>query len=277
MIQMKIGEYDIGVCSWSLKQTDMASLFAVIQDQLKLSHCQLALGEICNRGEEGIEEIKRLAEGVTLTAGMVGFEGENYATIEKIKQTGGYVPDELWESRKQLTLKAADFAVELGIKMLSTHVGFVPRPNDPNYDSIISRITELSKPLADLGIELLMETGQEPANELLQFLHDLHCKTFGVNFDPANMLLYGSGDPIEAITTLGRHIRHVHIKDAVRSARPGIDWGEEVPFGDGQVPHAAFLSTLKTVGYSGPLVIEREAGDDRIGDVGVAIQTLRTL
>jgi L-ribulose-5-phosphate 3-epimerase len=274
---MKIGEFDIGVCSWSLKQPTLVELFSVIQDQLGLSHCQLALGDLLAKGEQGVEEVKRLAEGITLTAAMIGFEGENYATIEHIKQTGGYVPDETWERRRQITLEAADFAAELGIKKISTHVGFVPRPNDPNYDTVLKRITELSKPLANLGLDLLMETGQEPAHELLQFLNDLRCKNFGVNFDPANMLLYGSGDPIEAVITLGRHIKHVHIKDGVRSARPGVDWGDEVPFGEGEVSHAAFIATLKKIGYTGPLVIEREAGESRVEDVRFAIETLKSI
>jgi len=274
---MKIGEFDIGVCSWSLRQPTLVDLFNVIQDQLHLSHCQLALGDLINKGEDGVEEVRRIAEGVTFTAAMIGFEGENYATIERIKETGGYVPDDTWEQRRQITLDAAEFAAELGIKKLSTHVGFVPMPNDPNYETVLKRITELSKPLAQLGIDLLMETGQEPAPELLQFLNDLRCKNFGVNFDPANMILYGSGDPIEAVTTLGRHIKHVHIKDAIRSDRPGVEWGEEVPFGEGQVPHAAFLDRLKQINYTGPLVIEREAGEERVRDVLIAIDTLKSL
>ena len=89
------------------------------------------------------------------------------------------------------------------------------------------------------------------------------------------MILYGAGDPIEAIHTLGRHIQHVHVKDATLSSRPGEEWGEEVPFGTGQVPPRAFLDSLKDVGYTGPLAIEREAGADRMADVRTAIETLK--
>ena len=111
-----------------------------------------------------------------------------------------------------------------------------------------------------------METGQETAPELLQFLNDLRCQNVKVNFDPANMILYGAGDPIEAIASLGRHIGHVHVKDATLSdaarARRGAT---EVPFGTGQVPPKEFLRALDDVGYTGPLAIEREAGDDAHG------------
>ena len=120
-----------------------------------------------------------------------------------------------------------------------------------------------------------METGQETAAELLQFLNDLRCRSVYVNFDPANMILYGAGDPVEAIGILGRHIRHVHVKDAVMSNQPRMTWGEEVPFGNGQVPPKAFLEALDRARYTGPLVIEREAGGDRVRDVLAAVNALR--
>ena len=116
---------------------------------------------------------------------------------------------------------------------------------------------------------------EESASELLQFLNDVQPRNLAVNFDPANMILYGAGDPVDAVKTLGRHIRHVHIKDAIASNQPGTNWGEEVPFGTGEVPVDEFLVTLREVGYAGPLVIEREAGNDRVGDIAFAIETLR--
>jgi sugar phosphate isomerase/epimerase len=96
-----------------------------------------------------------------------------------------------------------------------------------------------------------------------------------VNFDPANMILYGAGEPIEAIGILGRHIGHVHVKDATSSNNPGTVWGTEVPFGTGQVPPREFLRALEDVGFTGPLAIEREAGETRIKDIAFAIETLK--
>src|SRR5688500_4834126 len=122
-----------------------------------------------------------------------------------------------------------------------------------------------------------METGQERADELLTFLEDLRgagATNVFVNFDPANMILYGAGDPIAAVRTLGPHVRHVHVKDGTASSAPGREWGAEVPFGTGEVDVKAFLSALKSVGYAGPLAIERAAGDDGMGDVKTAIGTL---
>ena len=88
------------------------------------------------------------------------------------------------------------------------------------------------------------------------------------------MILYGAGDPVDAVRTLGRHIRHVHIKDAIASNQPGTNWGEEVPFGTGEVAVDDFLTALKEVGYDGALVIERETGND-LGDIAFAVETLR--
>jgi sugar phosphate isomerase/epimerase len=140
---------------------------------------------------------------------------------------------------------------------------------------MIERVTEIAQAMSKHDIALLMETGQEAASELLQFLNDVRLPNVQVNFDPANMILYGAGDPIEAIGVLGRHIGHVHVKDAALSAQPRLKWGEEVPFGTGQVPPREFVIALERAGYHGPLVIEREAGDDRMRDVKIAIDTLR--
>ena len=275
---MDILGHPIGVCSWSLRPDGLDDLIQQVKS-LELTHVQLSVGEFVDLPQAAQDRaVERIVEGgLTLTATMIGYPGEDYASINAIRRTGGLVPDETWDERQRLTLAAAAFSVRLGVKLLSTHVGFIPSPNHRDYHALVGRIDSLAGPLAEQGLELLMETGQEAASELLQFVNDLKSKNVGVNFDPANMILYGSGNPIDAIRTLGRRIRHVHVKDAVRSKSPGIEWGVEVAFGDGQVPHAEFLETLSKVGYAGPLVIEREAGHDRLGDVAYAIETLNEL
>jgi L-ribulose-5-phosphate 3-epimerase len=275
---MKIKHRDIGVCSWSLRPADMGELLGHLRS-LGLTHVQLALADLLSTDDaRRATELTLLREsGVDVTATMISYPGEDYSTIAHIRRTGGLVPDELWPARRDLTIAAGGLARELGCQVLTTHIGFIPPPNDASYPVICKRLSEVLTSLGELGITLLMETGQEPASELLQFLNDLHAKNLGVNFDPANMILYGAGDPIDAIKTLGKHIKHVHVKDAVRSNMPGVEWGEEVAFGDGEVPHAQFLLALDSIGYTGPLVIEREAGDDRVEDVRYAIETLAEL
>lgn len=270
---MQIYGHDIGVCSWSLQTADADELVKRL-GELELSHIQLAMGKI--EGEQVRASVGKLREaGIKITAGMIGFAGEDYASIAIIRKTGGYLPDESWPARLAMSERVSKLGQELDVKKISTHIGFVPSSGDPRYKVMVERVGQVADLFAAAGVDLLMETGQEPASELLQFLNDLSRKNVYVNFDPANMILYGAGDPIEAIQTLGRHIGHVHVKDATLSAQPAVNWGTEVPFGTGKVPHAAFLRTLKQAGYKGPLVIEREAGQSRMADVRTAIETLR--
>ena len=273
---MNIGGHEIGVCNWSLQPANMADLVAQMRT-LTLSHVQVAFLPLLQMDEPKREqELDQLRDaGITITAGMMSFPGEDYATIAIIHDTGGYLPDKLWEERRDLTKAGGKLAEQLGIRLLSVHVGFIPMSSDPRYRVLIERVRELAAGMAEARVDLLMETGQERAAELLQFLNDVSAKNVHVNFDPANMILYGAGDPIEAVKILGRHIRHVHVKDAVLSRQPGVLWGEEVPFGSGQVGPARFLEALKGVGYGGPLAVEREAGSARLADVGTAIESLR--
>jgi sugar phosphate isomerase/epimerase len=273
---MEIAGHIIGVCSWSLHPKDTSDLVAQLKE-LELGHVQLALAPLVAMDQsQRAEQLKILRDNnIQFTAGMMSYSGEDYSTIAIIKQTGGFVPDDLWPSRRDATLAMALLAKELGIRKISTHIGFVPPSNDPKYPSMVQRVCDIGNRFAEMGLELGLETGQEEASELLQFLNDLPCRNVFVNFDPANMILYGAGDPLEAIRVLGRHIQHVHIKDAIASDQPGTVWGEEVPFGTGHVDANEFAAALHAVGYRGPLVIEREAGNERVADVATAIQTLR--
>jgi sugar phosphate isomerase/epimerase len=277
-MRMRIQVHDLGVCSWSLKPSGMADLVNAAQ-QLGLSHVHLALNKLVFLDDKQKHaELGHLrASGLTFTAGMISFPGEEYSTIPRIRLTGGFVPDESWNIRRQLTLGSAKIAEELGIKILTTHAGFIPPSNHVDYPKLLARVAELAGALKPRNILLALETGQESASELLQFLNDLPAGNVAVNFDPANMIMYGSGDPIEAIATLSRHIQHVHVKDATASDKPGIEWGKETPIGSGEVIFEEFLPALGKINYTGPLLIERETGDDPIADIQSAIEFLQKL
>jgi sugar phosphate isomerase/epimerase len=272
---MEIYEHPIAVCSWSLQPKDMTDLVAKVKS-LGLEHIQLALAELLQMDDKRKhQELGHLrASGIELTGGMMAFDGEDYSSILRIRETGGYVPDADWPIRKRLSIEGAKLARELGVRTVTTHVGFIPPPGEPRYKVMHGRISELAEAFSKLDVDLLMETGQEPAHELLHFLQDLKAHNVFINFDPANMILYGAGDPIEAIGVLANHIRHVHVKDGTASGKPGVEWGAEVPFGKGQVGAARFLEALGEISYDGALAIEREAGNDRMGDVAIAIKTL---
>jgi sugar phosphate isomerase/epimerase len=254
----------------------MSELAAMAHD-VGLSHVQLALRPLITGDASTREnELRVLRDsGINVTAGMINFAGEDYSSIAAIRKTGGFLPDATWEVRRDETIAAAELARELGVAALTTHVGFVPPSSDAGYGKMISRVGEVAEALVPLGVWLLMETGQETAPELLQFLNDLQRRNVEVNFDPANMILYGAGDPHDAVRILGRHIRHVHIKDATLSDQPRMKWGAEVPFGQGQVRPRKFIDALHAVGYFGPLVIERESGPERLDDIRDAIAALK--
>jgi sugar phosphate isomerase/epimerase len=274
---MNIDGHTIGVCSWSLHPRDTAELIAHLQD-IGVNHVQLALVPLTKLDDrERDKQVDQLrAANIQLTGGMLGFADEDYSSIAHIRDSGGFIPDRFWTERKQITRSAAALAKRLGAPHVLAHVGFVPPHGDAGYQPAVARIREVADLLDEHGVGLVMETGQEPAEGLLAFLQDLNRPNVAINFDPANMILYGAGEPIAAIKTLGQFIRHVHVKDATASSRPGVEWGAEVPFGTGQVGASRFLQALKYVNYTGPLCIEREAGEQRVADIKFAIETLKS-
>jgi sugar phosphate isomerase/epimerase len=274
---MLIDGHDLGVCSWSLQPADMGELVAKVTE-LGLAHVHLALAPLLFLDDKRkfVELGQLRAGGLSVTAGMISFPGEDYSTIGRIRTTGGLIPDDAWRLRKQLVIQAAKLGQELGLTLLTTHAGFLPPSSHEDYGKLLARIGEISAALAPMGITLALETGQETAAELLQFLNDVPGGKVAVNFDPANLILYGTGDPIEAIHILGRHIRHVHIKDAIPAEKPGLEWGKEVAIGTGQVDFDEMLLALREIGYAGPLVIECELAE-KLDVVRSAIATLRRL
>lgn len=269
-------DHPLGVCGWSLRPDGPADLIAKLR-ALELTHLQVALSPLADADPAARDAAFQLYRdsGLTLCAGMISFEGEDYSTLATIRQTGGFEPDDRWPQRRSHVEACAAVADDLGLELVSTHIGFVPASNSDAYRTMLERTAEAAELLATRGATLLVESGPEPAAVLLQFLNDLRVRTVGVNFDPANMILYGQGDPIEALKTLGHKVRHVHVKDAVASGQRGVEWGREVPFGRGQVNPIEFLTAIEQVNYRGPLTVEREGGEDRMSDVMTAVASLQ--
>lgn len=268
---MECKNWPVGLCSWSLR-TDIAGVAAAMK-KIGLEHVHLGI-----RG--AVEDPAVLADiqnqDWTITATMIDFPQEDYSTLEAIKATGGVVPDDSWKLNRDLFIGAADKTAILGVKYLSMHAGFIDESNKAHARKIHDRIKRLADAAAKYDLILLLETGQETAVELRGFLEKLDHPAVGVNFDPANIILYDKGDPIDALRTLAPWIKHLHVKDATRTKAPGT-WGAEVPWGDGQVGIAAFIKTLEEIGFDGAMAIEREAGDDRPGDIALAADRLRDI
>lgn len=153
---------------------------------------------------------------------------------------------------------------------MTFHAGFLPHEtSDPAYNKMLQRIRMIAEVFAAKRIDLAFETGQETAVTLKSFLEKLGRANVGVNFDPANMLLYDKGNPIESLRILASWLKQCHIKDARRTKVPGT-WGEEVAAGTGEVDWKAFFALLKEVRFPGHCCIEREAGNQRVEDIRTA-------
>ena len=198
--------------------------------------------------------------GITVSCVFLGFEGESYASIAIAADTVGFVPAATRQARLAESREISDFTKLLGVEAIGAHVGFVPHDTtSPAYAEMVVAIQELCDYLKGNGQRLHLETGQEKAESLLAFIKEVGRDNLFINFDPANLILYGMGNPLESLRKVGHLVRSVHCKDALKTTgTPGTDWGSEVPFGQGQVDAEAFLKTLKEIGYDGPLTIERE-------------------
>ena len=193
-------------------------------------------------------------KGITIVSGMFGCVGEDYSTLDTIRATGGIAPDATWEQNWKNIQATAALAQQLGLKLVMFHAGFLPHEEkDPNFAKMLRRLAETADVFKAANIALALETGQETAPDLLQLLQKLKRPNVGVNFDPANMILYDKGNPIAALRTLGPWIRSLHIKDARRTKVPGT-WGEEVIVGTGEVDWPAFFATLRELNYTGNFV-----------------------
>ncbi len=221
------------------------------------------------------------AERFTVATVFCSYIGEDYADIPTVVRTVGLVPPETRAERIERTKAVSRVAKELAVDSVACHIGVLPLTHD---SSVYTEVVDLTRELCDYckenGQSFALETGQEPAKILLRFISDVDRPNLKVNFDPANMILYGTGDPLGALDVLKQHVVSVHCKDG--------DWppqdkpealGQERPLGQGAVGIPEFISKLKEIGYRGLLNIEREEPNaaKRDTDIRRAVSLLRRL
>jgi len=267
----------LAVCSWSLQAETPTTLVERLL-ATGVRQVQLALDPLREKPAVWGDTPDRLSRaGIRIVSGMFGTVGEDYTTLETIRRTGGVVPDATWDANWKAIQDTAALAAQLGLKLVTFHAGFLPHEeSDPDYAKLTDRLKRIADVFAAKSIHLGLETGQETADTLDAFLGKLGKPNLGVNFDPANMLLYDKGDPIAALRRLGRWLKQVHLKDAIRTKVPG-NWGEEVVVGTGEVDWKSFFAELRELGYSGALCIEREAGNARVADIQSAARYVSVL
>lgn len=220
-------------------------------------------------------------EEFTLVTVFATYEGEDYADIPTVQRTVGFIPPSTRAAREQRTYEVSDFAARLGVASIACHVGFVPEDHsDPDYVAVRDVVRRVCDHAAGHGQTFALETGQEPADVLLAFIRDVDRPNLRINFDPANLILYGSDEPIAALRKLAPLVISVHAKDG--------DWppkdvagalGSERPLGQGSVGMPQFVHALQEAGYQGTLNVERETDDQaaRLRDIAEGVRLLRRL
>jgi L-ribulose-5-phosphate 3-epimerase len=221
------------------------------------------------------------AEQFTAVSSICSYIGEDYADIPTVLNTVGLIPKKTRAERIARTKAVSDVSRDLGITRVACHIGFVPEdPHESLYKEVLDVTRDLCDYCAANGQAFTLETGQEPANVLWRFIEDVGRPNLKINFDPANMILYGTGDPIEALGVLAKHVVTVHCKDG--------DWpdvskpealGVERALGEGSVGMERFIHKLKETGYRGVLSIEREELDvaKRTADIHKAVALLKRI
>ena len=275
----KIAPERIGVCSWSFRKP--LREVAEEMDKMGVKGIHLALGPFIHAdGRHGDAESAETLEFVKakiksgewkLMSTMIGTVGEDYTTLETIKKTGGIVPDEHWAENRRIVTEGARLTKELGAKYMSLHAGFLDESDPAAYAKYVERVSWMRDEAGKYGVKIILESGQETAEDLAMFMTQV--PGVGINFDPANMILYAKGRPLDALKTLYPWIVQIHVKDALVTTSPGT-WGDEVPWGDGEVGGKTFLAQLEALGYKGNYVIEREGGETRAGDIRKAKERL---
>jgi sugar phosphate isomerase/epimerase len=216
--------------------------------------------------------------GVEATSAIGGGPGREVYDFYQGPLTIGLVPRDTRAARIQELQRVSDFAKMAGIPGVQSHCGFIPEnPNDPLYGEAVEAIRTVAQYCAKNGQTFRCETGQETPITLVRAIHDVGLDNVGVNFDVANLILYGKANPLDAVDIFGSLILGVHAKDGLYPTDTR-KLGEEVPIGQGKVDFPGIVERLRKMGYTNPLTIEREIrGEKQTADILAAKAYLERL
>lgn len=231
------------------------------------SNCQLQIWNMDLLYEGHALEVKSIMDKwkMEITGLWCGWSGPIRWDFAEGPSILGLVPQEYRAIRMKELLKGAAYGRVLGVKDIITHVGFVPlNCRDILYTGLVSALRYLTAELQKHGQNFLMETGQEPPIVLKRLMEDVGAGNLYINYDPANLMMYGNANPVDAVGILEDKIRSVHAKDGSYPTT-GLELGKEYPIGKGQVDFAGLMAKLEELGYEGPISIEYEieAGNER--------------
>ncbi len=216
--------------------------------------------------------------GVQVSGLWAGYSGPKVWNFVDGPLTLGLLPEAYRAQRVEDLKRGSDFAEKIGTDKVITHVGFIPENlNDPQYRPMVVALREVAKYMEAKGQKFLFETGQETPITMLRCFEDIGTSNLGVNLDPANLILYGKANPVDALKILGKYVMDLHGKDGMYPTN-GRELGNETALGKGHVDYPGLISGLKELGYDGPITIEREiSGEEQIADIKMAKEMLEKL
>ena len=227
------------------------------------------------------EQLRRTRElldrhGIRLSSFWAGYPGRVAWNFREGPTTLGIVPPHLRAMRLDALRHWADFAAELGAPAIVTHCGFLPENmTDPEFPPVVEALRDIAGYCRDRGIGFWFETGQETPVTLLRHIVAVGLDNLGINLDPANLLLYGKGSPVDSLDVFGQYVRSIHAKDGCCPSDP-YELGHETRLGDGLVRYHEFIPKLLRIGFTGDLIIEREiSGEQQRKDILHAADLLR--
>jgi sugar phosphate isomerase/epimerase len=282
-------ELEVGLMFWGEKQPQK-TIAAVKALGMNCGHLGFA-GHVPLANIAGEWRAAAESQDFAITSIWAAFEGESYADKPTVLRTVGFIPESTRAERETRAKQIIDTGAAMGLPIFACHIGFVPEDeSDPAFIAVRDIVRRLCDHAAQHGMTFALETGQETAPVMMHFIRAVERPNLKINFDPANMILYGTAEPIGALEIMAPEVVSVHCKDGNWPPKGEADaLGTEMPLGQGAVGMDRFVDKLKQIGYRGPLVIEREVSldqdmDDRhkeglshVEDIRQAVQLLERL
>lgn len=266
----------VGVLIEIFRDTDVDAKFAELRS-MGMESCQLVCWDKELMNQETADKVNEAARRhiISITAFWCGWDGPKVWDFYDGQLTLGLVPEAFRFERMKMLQKGIAFADMIHVKDVATHVGYMPEnPYDPNYAGVLTCLKDLVKLCKENGQNFLFETGQETPVTLKRAIQDIEKDlgkgNVGINLDPANLIMYGKANPIDALEVFGEYVMGIHGKDG-KYPTDGHMLGDEVPLGKGKVNYPAFVAKLKEIGYTGDITIEREiSGEEQKKDIIMA-------
>lgn len=252
-------------------------------DEIGLTEIQMSCWNVPLCTKENALKIKEMFKDKYTISGLWGgwVVGPTVWDFVSGPQTIGLVPKEWREERKEGLKKVIDFANMLNVKTVTTHMGFMPEnPSTIEYQEILDCLYDLCSYAKQYNIDFCFETGQETPTTILRAIQDISKRGLNnlkINLDPANLLLYGKGNPMDAVDVFGQYVVGMHVKDGDYPTN-GDNLGMEYKVGTGRVNFEYIIRKLHSFNYQGPLTIEREiTGEQQKKDIKDTIIYLQNI